>query len=100
MTSVDRIGQTVRLHRRESGLTQKELADLAGVGVSSVYAIERGKRTVQLDTLLNVLSVLSISLSVEGPLSDRLAPRTTEQKEAYRRAEDESAAGEERGEGS
>ena len=100
MTSVDRIAETVRLHRRESGLTQKELADLAGVGVSSIYAIERGKQTVQLDTLLKVLSVLSISFSVEGPLSERLAPRGTEPKEAYSKADREGAAGEERGVGS
>ena len=83
MPGSQHIGQIVRFHRREGGLTQKELADLAGVGVSSVYAIERGRETVQMDTLLKVFSVLSITLSVEGPLMKAFENRTAGQDERY-----------------
>jgi HTH-type transcriptional regulator/antitoxin HipB len=72
MSTALRIGAVVRFHRKESGLTQKELADLAGVGVSSVYTIEHGKDSVQLETLLKVLSILNITLSVAGPLMETL----------------------------
>ena len=75
MPTAHRIGEVVRFHRKESGLTQKELADLAGVGVSSVYAIEHGRESVQMDTLLKVLSVLSITLSIEGPLTEACEER-------------------------
>jgi HTH-type transcriptional regulator/antitoxin HipB len=77
------IGQIVRFHRQESGLTQKQLADLAGVGVSSVYAIERGRETVQMDTLLKILSVLSITLSVEGPLMKAFENRAAGQNTTH-----------------
>ena len=69
MQLAHRMGETVRSHRKKSGLTQKELAALAEVGVSSIHAIEHGKPTVQLDTLLKVLAVLSIKLTIEGPIS-------------------------------
>ena len=97
MTTIDHIAGMIRFHRRESGLTQKELADLAGVGVSSIYAIEQGKESVQLATLLKVLAVLSISLSVEGPLSERYRSRVAEEQGAYGIAGDESARGQQRG---
>jgi HTH-type transcriptional regulator / antitoxin HipB len=95
---MDHIAGMVRFHRRESGLTQKELADLAGVGVSSIYAIEQGRESVQLATLLKVLAVLSISLTVEGPLSERSRRRVAEQQGAYGIAGDEAARGKQRGE--
>ena len=76
MSTALRIGAVVRFHRKESGLSQKALADLAGVGVSSVYTIEHGKDSVQLETLLKVLSILNITLSVAGPLMEVLEEKT------------------------
>ena len=68
MTGTIPFGEIVRYHRRRSGLTQKELSDLAGVGMSSVFEIERGKITVRLQTLIKVLDVLNISLELESQL--------------------------------
>ena len=65
------LGETVRLSRKAAGLTQIELAELAGVGKSSVFDIEKGKTRVQLDTLLNVLRILEINLKIESPLRRR-----------------------------
>ena len=65
------IGDIVRYHRKKSGLTQKELADLAGIGKTSVFDIEHGKQTVQLETLRAVFSVLNITLSLDSPLMDQ-----------------------------
>ena len=61
-------GEIIRYHRKRSGLTQKELSDLAGVGMSSVFEIEKGKITVRLQTLMKVLDVLNISLKLKSPL--------------------------------
>ena len=41
----------VRHHRRLSGLSQTQLAKLAGVGKTVVFDIEHGKESVQFDTL-------------------------------------------------
>lgn len=73
-------GEIIRYHRRRSGLTQKELSDLAGVGMSSVFEIEKGKITVRLQTLMKVLDVLNISLELKSPLMNDFHTRQTSQK--------------------
>jgi HTH-type transcriptional regulator/antitoxin HipB len=66
--SVQLMGEAVRYHRRRAGLSQRGLADLAGVGKTSVFDIEKGKPTVRLATLVAVLRVLNIDLAMDGPL--------------------------------
>lgn len=60
--------RAVRFHRKRAGLTQAELARLAGVGKTVVFDIEKGKRTVRLETLLKVLEVLNMQLDWHSPL--------------------------------
>lgn len=67
MTS-KQIGKSIIFHRKKSKLTQKQLADLAGVGKTVVFDIEKGKETVQLNSLLKVLSVLNIKLELKSSL--------------------------------
>ena len=69
MEQIAPFGEIVRWHRRESGLNQQELADIAGVGTSSVYEIERGKMTVRYETLLKVCTVLNISIEFNSRYS-------------------------------
>ena len=61
----------VRHHRRLSGLSQAELAKLAGVGKTVVFDIEHGKESVQFDTLKKVLAALNIKLSLQSPILKR-----------------------------
>lgn len=68
--SPDKIGNIVRYHRKQSGLTQQALANLAGVGKTVVYDIEKGKESVQLNTLIRVLGVLNIQLRLDTPLGE------------------------------
>ena len=57
----------MRNRRKSLGLTQQELARLAGCGLAFLYELESGKATVRLDKLLGVLGVLGLELSlVEG----------------------------------
>ena len=67
MTS-KQIGKTIIFHRKKSKLTQKQLADLAGVGKTVVFDIEKGKETVQINSILKVLSVLNIKLEMKSSL--------------------------------
>ena len=64
------LGSLVRACRKKGGITQAELARLAGVGKTSVFDIESGKTTIRLDTLLRVLGVLSIRVDLRSPLGD------------------------------
>jgi len=62
------VAKAIIFHRKKSKLTQKQLADLAGVGKTVVFDIEKGKETVQLNSLLKVLAVLNIKLEMKSPL--------------------------------
>lgn len=63
----EEIAQLIRTHRRQSGLSQQELALMAGVGKTAVFDIEKGKESVQLNTLLKVLKVLNIQMQLLPP---------------------------------
>ena len=58
------LAANVRTRRRQLRLDQAELAELAGVSERFVYALESGKRTVQLDKVVAVLSALGLHLEI------------------------------------
>lgn len=72
---MSQIGKLVKYHRKRAGLTQLAIADLAGVGKTTVFDIEHGKFTVQFDSLLAVLGVLNISIELSGPFSNEFAEK-------------------------
>lgn len=63
----DNIGKMVRFFRKKQGLSQFQLALLAGIGKTVVFDIEKGKETVQLNSLLKVLGTLNIKLKFKMP---------------------------------
>ena len=63
--------KVIKYHRKKSGLSQKSLAEIAGVGKTVVFDIEKGKETVQFKSIENVLKVLNISIKLESPLMDK-----------------------------
>jgi len=65
----DDIAKTVYFCRKQSGLSQLALAQLAGVGKTVVFDIEKGKKSVQLDTLLKIFDVLNIQIKLITPFS-------------------------------
>ena len=66
------LAEMVFFHRRASGLSRNRLADLAGVGKTVIYDIEKGKETIRLSTLKKILSVLNIRMAYHSPLMERL----------------------------
>lgn len=67
--NIENIGETIKFHRKKSGLSQLELADLAGVGKTAIFDIEKGKQTVRLATLEKVLKALNIEMLLKSPLA-------------------------------
>ena len=69
MTTSD-IGKMIRFYRKQSGLSQKDIAKIAGVGKTAIFDIEKGKETVQLNILLKVLEVLNIKMKFDTPFPE------------------------------
>ena len=62
--------QAIRFHRRKAGLSQTALAKVAGIGKTAVFDMEKGKKTIRLETLMRALEVLNISLQWSSPIKD------------------------------
>ena len=63
------LGALVKDHLKKAGLTQLELANLAGVGKTTVFDIEKNKETVRWNNLMAVLQVLNIKVEFKSPLT-------------------------------
>ncbi len=61
------VAAQVRARRKTLGLTQAELAELAGTSARFVHTLENAKGTVRLDKVLDVLSILGLELHVGPP---------------------------------
>ena len=70
--SSKKIGEIVRRRRLANRLTQRQLGELAGVGLRFVSELERGKPTLRMDAANRVLTVFGLML---GPIE---APRDEE----------------------
>ena len=67
-----KMSEIVLFHRKKSGLTRNQLADLAGVGKTVIYDIEKGKETIRFSTLQKVLQTLNIKITFTSPLMEVL----------------------------
>jgi y4mF family transcriptional regulator len=58
------LGTVVRKRRQALGLTQLELAELAGVGTRFIHEIETGSANPRLRGLLDVCTALGLDLTI------------------------------------
>lgn len=72
MKQSQELADIVRMHRKAAKLSRDRLAEMAGVGKTVIYDIEKGKKTIQLNTLRKVLNVLNIKIKLTSPLMDNL----------------------------
>ncbi len=66
---INEIAKHIRYFRKHAGLSQQQLAELAGVGKTVIFDIEKGKDSIQLNTLLKILDALNIKLNLETPFA-------------------------------
>lgn len=78
MEQFQELAEVIRLHRKAAKLSRVQLAELAGVGKTVVYDIEKGKESVQLDTLGKILKVLNIKIVLTSPFMDSLIKQANE----------------------
>lgn len=62
----------IKKHRKAAGLSQLQLAEMAGVGKTVIFDIEKGKETIQLDTLRKILAVLNIKVQLTSPFMNQI----------------------------
>jgi y4mF family transcriptional regulator len=61
---IKEIGVIIKERRKHLGVNQQTLADLAGVGLNTLVAIERGEGNPQLSTLLTILETLGLQVNI------------------------------------
>ena len=59
----NQLTETVKQLRKQSGLTQEQLAMKSGVGLNFVRELEQGKPTVRLDKVNQVLDLFNYEMS-------------------------------------
>lgn len=56
------LGEQIKVRRTALKIRQQELADLAGVSINTVVAIERGTGNPRIETLVSVCDVLGLQI--------------------------------------
>lgn len=64
LRSTTQLGELVRTVRKEQGLTQLDVAGLAGLSNRFVIDLERGKETLQMQKVLVVLALLGLEVAI------------------------------------
>ncbi len=66
------LATVIREHRKIAALSQLQLAELAGVGKTVVFDVEKGKETIKLDTLRKILVALNIKVQLTSPIMSQI----------------------------
>lgn len=64
ISAVGDLGSVVQAVRKEQGLTQVDIAGLAGTGNRFIVDLEKGKPTIRMQLALDVLELLGLELVV------------------------------------
>ena len=68
MSVNNNLHKIILFHRKQAGLSCNELAELAGVGKTVIYDLEKGKNTVKWVTIGKILQALNIAIKFQSPL--------------------------------
>ena len=60
--------ELVHFHRKQAGLSRRQLAEIAGVSETVIYFLEKGKETMQWNIVAAILHALNIAITFQSPL--------------------------------
>ena len=63
--NINELGKLIRDTRKAQGLTQKDLALVAGVSVRLIVEFENGKRGDNIDSVIKLCSLLGLKIDIE-----------------------------------
>lgn len=70
------LNKFVRLKRKSLKMTQKEISEKSGVGIRFIRELERGKETLKMDKVNEVLDLFGFEL---GPIESTKVNRSNEE---------------------
>ena len=59
------IGKIIKERRGVLGITQRQLAELAGVAINTLTKIERGEANPSIKTLILILDTLGLEITIQ-----------------------------------
>jgi y4mF family transcriptional regulator len=59
------LGETIKSRRKELGITQPHLAELAGISLNTLYKLERGQNNPSLEVINKLSEVLGMQIKLE-----------------------------------
>lgn len=62
---IPELGNSIRARRKTLGITQEDLADLAGVNINTVIRIEKGKINPSIEVVSAIVDVLGMELVLQ-----------------------------------
>ncbi len=65
MAAIQKIGQLIQQRRDTMRITQKQLADMADIGINTLYKIETGQANPTLESLQKITDVLGMEITVQ-----------------------------------
>lgn len=74
----EQLGENIRDARIKAGLTQSQLAQLIGMGTSTISNYENGRRYISLETTVVIAIALGVSLQDLVPERKWSGPRVSE----------------------
>ena len=74
ITAVATLGRVIQQARKQQGLTQVDIAGLAGIGNRFLVELENGKPTIQMQKALDVLALLGLELVIRQKGAESCVP--------------------------
>ena len=68
LATSEQLANLVRFHRKRAGLSQVDMASMAGVSRKVIQDLEAGRDGISWRNLMAVLAVLNVKLRPTGPL--------------------------------
>jgi transcriptional regulator with XRE-family HTH domain len=65
MAAIQRIGQLIQQRRDNMRITQKQLAEMADIGINTLYKIETGQANPTLESLQRIIDVLGMEITLQ-----------------------------------
>jgi transcriptional regulator with XRE-family HTH domain len=62
---VSNLGESIKIRRKELGITQPHLADLAQISINTLYKLENGMGNPSIDVLNKLAEVLGMELTFQ-----------------------------------
>lgn len=65
MAAIQKIGQLIQQRRNNMRITQQQLAEMADIGINTLYKIETGQANPTLESLQKITDILGMEITLQ-----------------------------------